>query len=328
MFARFKSKYPTRVRRTFVLASALFAGCSGAGSQFSLTEASAGHASKTWQQTQPIAAFHTDATAGTLYASSPTADTVTEYMLPGGGVLGTLGASSGIDDVPQGMFFSKDHLYVTNGNQVLVFPAGQTMPSEILQDSGSVSGPYVNDVVVGNDGSVYLANVFQNYSGAGVVAVFKKGQTIPSYVIRLSESEALFSVTLDSSNNLYLAYDDLKGLGRIDEYAPGKQKGKNTGWSLKYANPGGMAFDRSGNLVIVDDTVIDVFSKGIQKPIRAFGSLKQGAFLAFNKTQTHLFVTDSGSGQIDEFDYTTGGVVKTISLADATGVAIDPPASL
>ena len=119
----------------------------------------------------PIAALQADASAGTLYASSSTANTVTEYSLRSGTLIGTLGASSGINGNPEGMFFTKSHLYVTNGNQVLVFPVGQMTPSLTLQEPPSVE-PFEADVAVGRNGTVYVANYIVNYSGPGIVVVF------------------------------------------------------------------------------------------------------------------------------------------------------------
>ena len=302
-------------------ASALSSGCSGVGNQSPPGVLSAGAVSTGWQPVQPIAALQPGASAGTLYASSPGANTVTEYQLPGDAIIGTLGASSGLS-APGGLFFSKEHLYVTNGNQVLIFGVGQTMPTLTIRDPA----PFADDVVVGNDGTVYVANEEDDYEGYGDVLVFKKNRTVAEYTIIPPKVNEVGSVTLDSSNNLYIAYTLLNNSTRIEKYAPGSQKGEDTRWSLGY--PGGMAFDKSGNLVIADKTRIDVFAPGAAKPTRTFGSLSYGVSVRFNQSQTHLFATDYGANQIDEFDYATGDILKAFSLAGAAGLAIDPPASL
>jgi DNA-binding beta-propeller fold protein YncE len=85
-----------------------------------------------------------------------------------------------------------------------------------------------------------------------------------------------------------------------------------------------MAFDKSGNLVVIDGGTIDVFTPGTSKPARTFGSLQQPQFLVFDKAQTVLYVTNYGANQIDEFDYSTGELINTISLTGPIGLAINP----
>ena len=303
-------------------ATATFCGCSSLPSQLTFGPTSGEFASKAWRSNQPFTTLQHDATNGTLYASS-TANTVTEYDLRNGTVIGTLGAASGINSGPSGMFFSKGHLYVTNGNQVLVFPAGQTTASLTLEDP--IEGPFASDVVVGTDGTVYLANFEVNYSSEGNVEVFERGKTAPEYSINFPSTDPVNAVTLDSSNNLYVGYSDEHGpKARIAEYPPGSRKGQDTGWSLKSEIPGGMAFDKSGNLVVIDGAAIDVFTPGTSKPARTFGSLQQPQFLVFDKAQTVLYVTNYGANQIDEFDYSTGELINTISLTGPIGLAINP----
>jgi len=306
-----------------VTALVTFSGCSGTVSQFSPRVTSSGGESNAWQVTQPFAALQTESASPTLYASSSTANTVTEYQLPSDTIIGTLGASSGINNGPSGMFFSKDKLYVTNGNQVLIFPVGKTTPSLILQDP--ISAPFADDVVAASDGTVYVANEENDYCGYGEVVVFKKGQTAPEYTIIPPKVNFVLSVTLDSSNNLYIAYDTTFNTAHIREYAPGSQTGTETGWSVK--SPSGMVFDKSGNLVVVDGTIIDVFTPGIPKPVRTFGSLNNGGFVTLNRSETLLFSTNWGANEIDELNYSTGKMVKTITLAGAAGIAIDPSSS-
>lgn len=82
--------------------------------------------------------------------------------------------------------------------------------------------------------------------------VFKKGQKTSSYAIDFPGYDPVISDALDSNDNLYVAYLSSATAARINEYAPGSTKGKNTGFSIK--DPGGMAFDKSGNLVVADGT--------------------------------------------------------------------------
>ncbi len=261
-------------------------------------------------------------TGETLYVSSPNANTVTEYSLPSGTIAGTLTASNGISD-PEGMAFAKGHLYIANDTEALIFPRGKTDPSLTLQEPGPSYLAY--DIVVDASGTVYLANLVTAYDDPGDVLVYKKGQTTYDYSLNFPCCVAVEGDAIDSSNYLHVSYASSHS-SRIMEYAPGSQKGKDTHWHVH--DPTGMAFDEKGNLVVVDGgTQIDVFTHGDTEPVRTFGKLSSGQFLAFDKSHMYLYVADSGANQVDEFDYANGVVVKTFPLAGASGVAIDPPAS-
>ena len=260
------------------------------------------------------------ARSATLYVSSFQNSTVTEYSLPGGTVIGTLGTPEGIYG-PGGLFFTSGHLYVPTGPYVLLFPAGSPTPSLRLEET-DISGAFGGDVTVGKDGTVYDVNLVNDACGVGEFEVFEKGQTRPAYAVNM-ESQYSISATLDASNSLFVAYVPYK-IGRIEAYAFGAQTGKNTPWHLK--TPGGIVFDKDGNLVAVDGTRIIVFAPRTHKPIRRFGSLQSGQFLAFDKTQTVLYVADSAANQVDEFDYASGKLLGSLSSPDPTGVAVDPPA--
>jgi DNA-binding beta-propeller fold protein YncE len=258
--------------------------------------------------------------SSTLYVSSYQNSTVTEYRLPGGTAIGALGTSAGIYN-PGGLFFAKGQLYVPTGPYVLIFPAGSSKPSMRLQET-DISGDFGGDVTVGKDGTVYDVNLVNDACGVGDFEVFLKGQTSPAYTVNM-ESWYSISAALDASDDLFVAYYP-ETKARIIEYAPGAQTGKNAPWHIK--NPGGIAFDQNGDLVAVDGTKIEVFAPGSREPVRTFGALKSGQFLAFDKTETVLYVADSGANLVDAFDYASGTLIGSISSPDPTGVAVDPPA--
>ena len=260
------------------------------------------------------------ARSSTLYVSSFQNNTVTEYSLPSGTVIGTLGTSEGIYG-PGGLFFTRGQLYVPTGPYVLIFPAGSSTPSLRLVETG-ISGAFGGDVTVGEDGTVYDVNLVNDACGVGDFEVFAKGQTKPEYTV-IMDSQFSISAALDASNSLFVAYVPRK-IGRVEAYAFGAQTGKNTPWHLK--TPGGITFDKDGNLVAVDGTRIIVFAPRTHKPIRRFGSLQSGQFLAFDKTYSVLYVADSYANQVDEFDYASGKLLGSIRSSDPTGVAVDPPA--
>jgi hypothetical protein len=270
------------------------------------------------------------ASGSVLYVSGND-NTVTEYSLPSGAVIGTLGSSSGISD-PMGLFFADGSLYVTNGNasEVLVFPAGASMPSSILRES--TESPFPWDVTVGKDGTVYVVDLMDDYCGEGDFEVFEKGQTTPAYVVYMN-SWYSFGAALSKDNYLYVSYvPDQKA--KIAVYAPGAQKGHDVNWHLRsdvsgsQTFPMGMVFDKEGNLVVVDVNRIDVFAPGVPKPIRHFGKLISGYFLAFDRDRRILYVADYGANRVKEFDYETGKLVGSIDSSGPVGIAVDPPAPL
>lgn len=135
------------VARLLGAAAFSLCGCSGSGTGPPTGMDSA-------QNMQAAAFMRYPAGSATVYASSSNANTVTSYAVPGNTITGTLGSQSGISD-PAGMAFAKGHLYVTSGNQVLVFAAGATTPSLTLLEGQQFQA---NDVAVGTDGTVYVAN--------------------------------------------------------------------------------------------------------------------------------------------------------------------------
>lgn len=269
-------------------------------------------------QTPPAA--RPDADSATLYVSSPGQNTITEYALPGDKVIRTIDASDGLND-PVGMFVSHGYLYVASGYQVLVFPPGATMPSQTIQDE--VGAPYAQDVAIASDRTLYVVNYEEDYSNYGDIVVYAPGQSSPSYIIVLPAVVGL-SATVDAKGDMYAGYISLSGPGRISKFKPGSRKGEDTHWPID--SPNGMAFDKHGNMVVAGNTQVYVFAPGVSKPLRTFGSLVQGGFLAFDHTGASVYVADSGNDRVDKFDYATGNLLKTIDLTGTQGIAIDPPA--
>ncbi len=224
---------------------------------------------------------------------------------------------------PNGLFVdSSGKLYVCNfgGGTVTVYRRGSITPLRTLTGAGSAI-----DVVVGLDGTVYVSN--WDSGNAGTLLEYPKGQTTPSTTININgASEGL---ALDSSNNLYVAYNDNSAFdGEVLKFAPGATVGTNLGIHVGYV--GGATMDSHDNLLLDDQNIpgVDVFPPGATQP----SSQIKGFVLAFDIALTHgdtkLWVTDP-NGLVYEVSYPAGAITNEISntLLSSFGVATSPDGS-
>ena len=155
---------------------------------------------------------------------------------------------------PQGLYVdSSRNLWVANtsGNNVLVFPPGSSTPSRTLDDAGA----YPGDVVLGTDGTAYVANILDQ-SGYGSIEVYPPGQSEPARALRDPDAAENLFITIDTHGNLFVTVAKLpvKGLyiGRVDEYVGAQQSGLKR-LRMKLGAPGGIHVFRS-RLLICDTT--------------------------------------------------------------------------
>jgi hypothetical protein len=224
---------------------------------------------------------------------------------------------------PNGLFVDGSRkLYVCNfgGGTVTVYRHGSITPLLTLTGAGSAI-----DVVVGRDGTVYVSN--WDSGSAGTVLEYPKGQTTPSTTININGAPE--GLALDSSNNLYVAYNDNTSFdGEVLKFAPGGTVGTNLGIHVGYV--GGATMDSQNNLLLDDQNIpgVDIFPPGATQP----SSQIKGFPLAFDIALTHgdskLWVTDP-NGIVNEVSYPTGTIINTISntITSAFGVATSPDGS-
>jgi hypothetical protein len=224
---------------------------------------------------------------------------------------------------PNGLFVDKSgKLYVCNfgGGTVTVYHHGSITPSLTLTGAGSAI-----DVVVGRDGTVYVSN--WDSGSAGTLLEYPKGQTAPAVTININGAPE--GLALDSTNNLYVAYNDNSSFdGEVLKFAPGATVGTNLGIHVGYV--GGATMDSQDNLLLVDQNIpgVDVFPPGATQPSNQI----KGFSLAFDISLTHgdakLWVTDPNA-IVDEVSYPTGAIINTISntIMSSFGVATSPDGS-
>jgi hypothetical protein len=225
---------------------------------------------------------------------------------------------------PNGLFVDRYRkLYVCNfgGGTVTVYRHGSITPLLTLTGAGSAI-----DVVVGRDGTVYVSN--WDSGSAGTLLEYPKGQTTPSVTININgASEGL---ALDSSNNLYVAYNDKTAFdGEVLKFAPGGTVGTNLGIHVMYV--GGATMDSSNNLLLVDQNIpgVDVFPPGATQPSKQIKGFSLAFDIALTKGDSKLWVTDPGGARVNEVSYPAGTITNTISntITSAFGVATSPDGS-
>jgi hypothetical protein len=224
---------------------------------------------------------------------------------------------------PDGLYIDpKGTLYVCNfgAGTVTEYPKGQTTHSKTL--TGTIGPKYV---VAGKDGTVYVSD-FGDGSHSNLYE-YAKGSTTPTTTIPFETFPA--GVALSAKNKLYVAYSDPTNNDiEVLRFAPGSTKGKNLGIHIKYDNAGGLAFDKTGDLLLDDQSLpgVDVFPPGATMPLQQIKGFNLAYQIALDHKNKHLFVSDPFGPSVAEVAYPAGTPVRTFSsgLAGAFGVATSP----
>ncbi|HEY2476333.1 MAG TPA: hypothetical protein VGI19_16215 [Candidatus Cybelea sp.] len=224
---------------------------------------------------------------------------------------------------PDGLYIDpKGTLYVCNfgAGTVTEYPKGQTTHSKTL--TGTIGPKYV---VAGRDGTVYVSD-FGNGSHSNLYE-YAHGSTTPTTTIAFATFPA--GVALDTHNKLYVAYSDPNN-GDIEvlKFKPGSTKGKNLGIHIPLDSPGGLAFDKQGDLLLDDQSLpgVDIFPPGATLPSKQIEGFSLAYQIALNRNDTHLFVSDPFGPSVEEVAYPSGTPIRSFSsgLAGAFGVATSP----
>jgi hypothetical protein len=274
-----------------------------------------------------------------LYAAdrAPTANEVKIFLQsdtskPVGKILAGINA-------PYGLFVdAQQNLYVTNwNNTVTVYHRGRVSPSVIY--SQGLNQPIA--VAVGKDGTVYVSDWNQSQAPF-LITVYPKGSTTPSGYLTTGPEGGSHSggpvqgLALDASNNLYASYRIYDGSGKahIMKFPPGSTTGTDTGIIIN--SPGGLAFDKNGNLIADDQGgcsggcfpgVIDVFPPGSTSPSLQISDGQLDPFgIALNRSEKRLYNADIATyAGVHIYEYPSGRFIRDISgFQQASGVATSP----
>jgi sugar lactone lactonase YvrE len=146
---------------------------------------------------------------------------------------------------PDGVFVDvTGSIYVVNNvrtSNVTVYPPRGNKPS--VRYTEGLHHPV--DVVVGAEGTVYVANFDSGQSGT--VVEYASGTTTASKILRPGGS--VYGLALDARNRLYVAYQSSR-FGAIKQYLFGSTVGRLL--PAKIGIPGGIQIDLDGNIVVCD----------------------------------------------------------------------------
>ncbi len=189
-----------------------------------------------------------------VYVSDTVTNEVFGYDQTGGLPFITIAAGFAF---PQGLATDNaGNLYVadTNNSRIVVFAPGSTSPSMTISDPNefpagvAVSGNYV-----------YVTNIINSSGGNGGLIAFNKktGKVYRTY--SCPTIERAYFVAVDAVGNVYV--DDINANTHEPEVVEFAQPGLTCGSALPptLGGPGGLQFDKSGNLV-VDDQEGDTIS--------------------------------------------------------------------
>jgi hypothetical protein len=312
------------VAGTLAAASTLLAGCSagtsalGVGSRLP-TSASAGRAGaiapsgtsgprsamlprSLWPAPRAFTLHaRTDVQKGYIFNSQANYSVVNYYQ-KGRGNVPVAGSFVAAFNFPQGV--SSDtagNVYVANTGSadVFVFAPGATSPTTTLNDPGQQP----IDVAVAKNGTTYVANIATSGGGPGSVSVYPPGTTNPSLTLRDDNFQEVVGIALDKRGDVFVSYSNGQSSGSVAEFPARSQTAQETGIAIGF--PGGVAFDKTGNLLVVDQFtgILNVFTVGNSMPTAELTLPGDGCFIAFGTHDKTLYLADFQNESIDVLDY-------------------------
>jgi len=227
-------------------------------------------------------------------------------------------------------------LYVGNqtSQTIVEYPRNSTTPSKILT---GVYTPW--NVIVGKDGTVYVANVGGSLNG--FVTEYLNGSTTPSLTISNfgDLTGEPFGMALDANNNLYVAFTPTDSVeSRVFKFAPGSTQGTDLGLQIPTSRVVyGLALGQKGHLFIVSPNEPGIYefrlpSTALYRTIGS-GTLTSPEALTMNKGASRLWASDlccGGMWHVFGFSSAKGTPVDELSMPDPlgiSGIVAYPPAN-
>jgi hypothetical protein len=237
---------------------------------------------------------------------------------------------------PYGLFVdtATHDLYVANMRDfdVLVFHRGQTTAYDTYTDA---SGQLTQDVTLARDGTVIATNAVQ-YGGpeAGSLSTWIKGANGGTFVGNFPMTNDTRGGFLAVKANGTVYFDDVDSnsnhgaLWKVS--CPAGVCGLQTPQAgVTFQSPGGLTFDRTGDLLAIDPTAFTADTFELPNPKPKTFSLRAGSAIgmAVNTTDNHVFAADPDDNSAAEYRYPSGTLIGTVPGNQGgfpVGIAIDP----
>jgi DNA-binding beta-propeller fold protein YncE len=212
-----------------------------------------------------------------------------------------------------------------------IFKPNALEPTTFLYDNGQPI-----DVKVDSRGQV-AASVFVSYSQGGTVEVFHRGARHPFEILNDSAFEQPYFVAYDAKGNLYVDGISPSGTAIVGVFAKGSQTLTVLPVSIEF--PGGLGFDKSGNLLVCDQgngtgSTLYVYPPGAKNPSTSFslGAGNDVSTFALAADGKSLYTADLTQGASEEYSYPGGELLATMPVPNSlertgygvSGVATTP----
>jgi hypothetical protein len=235
---------------------------------------------------------------------------------------------------PWGMYVrpGTHDLYVANdgGHDILVFHRGWMTPYNRYTDP-TMQDPV--DVTVAKDGTVIATNLVQiHFVENGSISTWIGGRNGGTFVGNFQMKDGGEGEFVAVQKNCTVYYDDLTGQTNLGALwyvsCPAGACGAQTQVAgVSFNSPGGMAFDATGDLVVVEGAGrADTLELPNPTP-STFHLAGYPTGMALNEVDHHLFVADGLNNDAAEYAYPSGVLVGTVpgnSGGGTFGVAVDP----
>jgi hypothetical protein len=162
------------------------------------------------------------------------------------------------------------------------------------------------------NGIVAVSNVVLRHKPfyVGSVSVYENGATVPTRRLKDPAATLGMAIALDGNRNCYWSFESSSGYG-LDEFAHCKGQPIKVATGVRIL---GMTFDKQGNLYYTSDgkavcrcegvTMCGVFVDGLHQPVG----------LAFNRSESDLYVADVTAQVIYDIEVATGRIVGKIDI--------------
>lgn len=247
------------------------------------------------------------------------------FNFPAKQLVGTIGGLSN----PQGMYTDKSgNLYVANtgASNIETYAAPYNGSPTTLQDPGM----YPTDVTMDASGNIFASNIISTSGGAGSEVMYAGGSGNATTLNMSNACYECFFTAVDKSGNVWVDGFNSSFIPTVGYYGPGGS-GTFTPISFTPSFPGGIAFDRKGNMIL-DDQLGDggfaseafVFAPGSSSPFAQFPLQNDGSdvvTIALGTVQKRLFTGDANFVNFCSqpiLTYPAGSIVNSF-LADGGG---------